>query len=81
MRSSAVTFVVFLALAGASVAYYLACKIWPFTACGRCEGSGRRRSPSGRNWRSCKKCKGSGTRLRTGRRIWNWLAGQADRAF
>ncbi len=53
--------------------YAAACAWWPFTACGRCEGTGKRRSPSGRAWRRCKRCKGTGGRLRHGRRIFNWL--------
>lgn len=81
MKSSVVAFAVLLSLTASAAGYYGVCRLWPFTACRRCEGSGRKRSPSGRNWRSCKKCKGSGSRLRTGRRVWNFLAGQADRAF
>jgi hypothetical protein len=57
--------------------YALACLVWPFTACPRCDGSGRRRSPSGRAWRDCRRCKGSGARLRAGRRIVNWLGRRA----
>jgi hypothetical protein len=61
-------------------AYYAACWFWPYTSCGRCGGGGRKRSPSGKNWRPCRKCKGSGTRLRTGRKIANWLRGERDAA-
>lgn len=53
--------------------YAMACWIWPFAACKRCKGSGRKKSPSGRAFRTCKKCKGTGKRIRTGRRIFNWL--------
>lgn len=60
--------------------YFAACRFWPFANCLRCSGSGKRHSPSGRAYRPCKRCKGGGRRVRTGRRIWNWLAGQADRA-
>jgi hypothetical protein len=52
--------------------YLLACTLWPFAACQRCDG-GKRRSPSGRAWRKCRRCKGSGARLRIGRRAINWV--------
>lgn len=45
---------------------------WPFKACRRCDGSGKRSSPSGRAWRPCRRCKGSGAKLRLTRRLWNW---------
>jgi len=45
------------------VVYYLACQIWPFTACGRCKG-GKHTSPSGKAWRHCTRCGGSGKRRR-----------------
>ena len=50
--------------------YIGACVIWPFTACRGCSGSGRRRSPSGKAWRSCGRCSGSGRRVRIGRQLW-----------
>lgn len=53
--------------------YIAACAVWPFTACRKCGGAGRHRSPSGRAWRYCHRCHGNGARLRTGRRIWNYL--------
>ena len=43
---------------------------WPFKACRRCKGGGRRASPMGRAFRTCVKCKGSGRRVRLGRRLW-----------
>lgn len=52
-----------------------ACAIWPFTDCGKCEGAGQFRSPSGKAFRRCRRCKGSGARVRLGRRMWTWLAG------
>lgn len=58
---------------GAVVVYVFACWFWPFTACGKCKGSGRFKSPSGKNWRKCPRCKGNASRLRIGRRIFNWL--------
>ncbi len=62
-----------LALLFVTLCYVGACAVWSFTACHKCGGAGRRRSPSGRAWRYCHRCHGTGARLRTGRRIWNWL--------
>jgi hypothetical protein len=73
--------VVVIAVAAVVAAgYAVACWWWPFGRCPRCKGSGTKPSPSGKYWRPCKKCKGSGRRIRTGRRIWNWLAGTAHKA-
>lgn len=58
----------------AGVWYVMACAVWPFAACRKCEGAGKFRSPSGRSWRRCRRCKGSGERVRVGRRLWTWLA-------
>jgi hypothetical protein len=68
--------VVFAAVAGGLLwlgGYVIACAIWPFAACRKCDGAGRFLSPSGRAWRHCRRCKGSGSRVRTGRRIATWL--------
>lgn len=54
--------------------YAIACWRWPFAACFRCEGGGKKRSPGGRAWRRCWVCKGSGERLRIGRKAWNMWA-------
>lgn len=54
----------------AAALYVGHCAIWPYAACRKCEGSGRRRSPSGRAWRTCRRCDGSGSRVRLGRRLW-----------
>ncbi len=48
----------------------VACAVWPYTACGRCKGAGKRRSPSGKAWRACGRCGGTGQRIRVGRRVW-----------
>lgn len=53
--------------------YAAACLLWPVTTCSRCDGSGKHRSPSGKNWRPCRRCKGTGGRLRIGRRLFNAL--------
>lgn len=69
-------------LAGAAwlTGYGLACHLWPFTACNRCQGSGKRRSPSSRHFGHCRRCHGTGRQLRTGRRFLNWLYRTKDAA-
>jgi hypothetical protein len=59
----------------AALVYMIHCALFPFAACLRCGGGGRRRSGSGRSWRRCSKCKGTGERVRVGRRIWDWYKG------
>lgn len=49
--------------------YLAVCALWPYTACRRCHGTGRHRSPTGRSWRKCGRCGGSGQRRRAGRRL------------
>lgn len=61
----------------ALLVYLVGCRWWPVTACRRCDGSGKVRSPNGRNWRPCKRCSGSGGRLRIGRRVMNGLSRNA----
>lgn len=56
-----------------TLGYIAACAWWPFTACRKCGGTGRHRSPSGRAWRYCRRCKSTGARLRLGRLIWNFI--------
>lgn len=63
-----------------AVGYAVACRLWPFMACGKCHGSGKRTSPSGRAYGRCRRCKGKGERLRLGRRFFNWAAGTAHKA-
>jgi hypothetical protein len=60
------------------VGYVLACAVWPFTACRRCEGTGKRRSPSGKAWRQCGRCDGSGRRVRAGRLVYELLTRHDD---
>jgi hypothetical protein len=70
------TLAITLTLAGLAITlgYGIACWIWPFKACPRCHGTGRRRSPSGRAFRLCRRCDGTGRRLRAGRWIYNHLS-------
>jgi hypothetical protein len=51
--------------------YLLACAVWPYANCDRCDGSGKSRSPSGKKFRLCRRCKGAGRRERLGRRLLN----------
>lgn len=59
--------VILILLAG----YISACAFWPYTSCGRCKGTGKHRSPSGKTFRNCRRCRGSGRRIRIGRRLWD----------
>jgi hypothetical protein len=52
--------------------YAVACWIWPYTSCPKCNGTARIKSPSGKAFRLCRKCKASGRRLRLGRRVFNF---------
>jgi len=61
----------------ATAGYLLACTWWPYTACGRCHGTGKHRSPSGKAWRPCRRCKGSGRRVRVGRRLFEAARGKS----
>lgn len=68
-----------LAAVVTGIGYWVACMLWPFTACRKCRGSGRRSSPSGRNFGRCRRCKGRGERLRLGRRVVNRLGVTKDK--
>lgn len=80
MTTSEMTFWGVLAGMVWAAGYFVACAFWPFANCRRCGGGGRKRSPSKKFWRPCRRCKGTGRRVRTGRRVFNFLAGQKDRA-
>lgn len=54
--------------------YFIACAVWPWTAHKHCKGTGKRRSPSGKNWGNCRGCGGSGKKVRLGRRIWTYAS-------
>ncbi|GIM97527.1 hypothetical protein [Paractinoplanes toevensis] len=68
-----------LALLFATLCYGVGCWIWPFGACRRCKGTGKRRSPFGRAFGLCRRCGGDGRRLRVGRRILNSLRETHDK--
>lgn len=61
-------------LTAVTLGYLFACWVWPFKACRRCDGTGKRRSPSGRAFRLCRRCEGTGRRLRAGRWVYNQLS-------
>ncbi|MFI5913737.1 hypothetical protein [Dactylosporangium sp. NPDC051541] len=63
-----------LASVGITFGYLLACWLWPFVACRRCSGSGKRRALfGGRAFGICRRCDGTGRQLRPGRRAINYL--------
>lgn len=72
--------VIALVILAVVAAYVIACAIWPFTACARCHGAGKHRSPSGKAWRTCKRCRGTGARIRFGRKAWTALTKRQDAA-
>lgn len=49
--------------------YYVSLLLWPYTACGRCGGSGRNAGSSRRRFGVCKRCGGSGRKERFGVRL------------
>ena len=61
----------FAALVIVTFCYGLGCWVWPFGACRRCKGSGKRRSPFGRAFGLCRRCGGDRRRVRIGRWIIN----------
>lgn len=71
----AVCLVVFVAVP----AYVVACRIWSYSACRRCEGQPHFRTSSGKAWRKCPRCKGTGERIRLGRKIWDHIFRKAHR--
>lgn len=62
---------VLLAALALLAVYAAACWWWPFTSHGRCNGTGKLRSPGGKTFRRCPGCKGTGTKLRAGRRLFD----------
>ncbi|GAA0720698.1 hypothetical protein [Dactylosporangium roseum] len=54
--------------------YVTACWLWPFVACRRCHGTGKRPALfGGKAFGICRRCDGTGRRLRPGRRVLNYL--------
>jgi hypothetical protein len=59
----------------AAGAYLLGCRIWPYTNCTRCNGTGKSTAPTPvsasrrRAFRDCPRCQGTGRRTRIGRRL------------
>ncbi|MCU7724574.1 hypothetical protein ODJ79_12675 [Actinoplanes sp. KI2] len=58
-----------------TLGYAFACWVWPFKNCGKCHGTGKKRSPSRKAFRLCRRCEGTGRRVRAGRWIYNRLSG------
>jgi len=54
--------------------YLIAVIVYPYVPHGRCNGTGKLRSPSGTAWRRCNGCQGTGRKLRLLRRIWGAVA-------
>lgn len=70
-----------LALAVVGLVWHaVACALWPFRTCPRCNGTGKRVSPSGKRFGLCRRCGGSARRLRFGRVVWNYFRRSRDRA-
>lgn len=60
--------------------YLVACWIWPFRNCRKCDGTARVKSPSGKAFRRCRKCKATGRRLRFGRWAYNFVSNRRKEA-
>jgi DnaJ-class molecular chaperone len=58
-----------LVAAGAGVGYWVSLRLYPYTACPKCGGSGRNAGSNRRRWGSCRRCGGSGKRWRWGVRV------------
>ncbi|BCJ53402.1 hypothetical protein Asp14428_48770 [Actinoplanes sp. NBRC 14428] len=71
--------ILILTLLAVTLCYAVGCWIWPFGACRRCKGTGKRRSPFGRAFGLCRRCHGDGRRLRIGRRVINSLREAHDK--
>lgn len=54
----------FLLITAGIVVYLLACRIWPYVKCPRCNGGGRHPSPTGAAFRLCSRCGGTGRKRR-----------------
>ena len=60
--------VILLAVIAAG-SYLVSLLLWPYTACGRCSGSGRNAGSSRKRFGTCRKCGGSGRKERLGTRV------------
>lgn len=68
-----------LAALGYSAYYFVACSYFAFGRCLRCNGTGKRRSRTGRSTRECRRCYGTGRRVRIGRRLYDYLRAECER--
>jgi hypothetical protein len=55
------------------VGYVIACAVWPYRRCGHCEGTGKRRSPSGEGVAAVAALRGQGHAVRSGRHLAEWF--------
>ena len=58
-----------LVVAALGGGYAVVCRFWPLAKCGKCAGSGKLPSPTGKAHRRCARCEGRGDRLRWGARL------------
>lgn len=63
-----------------TLGYLGLCWLWPFRACRRCSGTGKRPAWIGNGFRFCSRCDGTGHALRAGRHVMNALRGIHGRA-
>jgi DnaJ-class molecular chaperone len=63
----------FIVFALITLGYMFVCTFWPYTNCGKCKGTSRFGSPSGKNFRLCGRCSGSGRTVRVGHRVLSFL--------
>lgn len=63
----------FLVIAGlpAAGAYYASLRLWPYTRCRRCGGTGKNAGSNRVRFGHCRACGGSGRALRFGARMLN----------
>jgi hypothetical protein len=59
----------FLLILAAAGIWAIRAWFWPYTRCGRCDGTGRNRGSGTRRFGLCKKCGGSGRRQVRGSRM------------
>jgi hypothetical protein len=71
MRTVALVAFGLAALVLLTAIYLLSCRIYPYANCGRCNGSGKSRSPSRKAFRNCGRCTGTGRRERAGTKYLN----------
>lgn len=51
--------------------WWISLRFWPYTACKRCNGTGRNGGSNRSRWGVCRRCNGSGKRERLAHRMLN----------